>query len=202
MDWIALDLRLLRNQHCCAPFIARNPQRVEARKRLMCCSSPKIIKTKLNGYIRSLFFFSRFKGNEVKATIFDEGSSDDTRKIIERLSHSHLLELRYQTDYDAVDHYLRQHDNEPVTVVHLSSREDLVKIPLVEGNGFKYLVYKESKVRNEGSTLRSLFGKRVGMAFNDSLTDGHPILVRALRSRRRPRTVRTFCFVRAGCADA
>ena len=67
-------------------------------------------QNQIEWYIRSLFFFSRFKGNEVKATIFDEGSSDDTRKIIERLSHSHLLELRYQTDYDAVDHYLRQHD--------------------------------------------------------------------------------------------
>ncbi|MDQ0902953.1 MULTISPECIES: hypothetical protein [unclassified Paenibacillus] len=85
-------------------------------------------QNQIEWYIRSLFFFSRFKGNEVKATIFDEGSSDDTRKIIERLSHSHLLELRYLTDYDAVDHYLRQHDSEPVTVVHLSSREDLVKI--------------------------------------------------------------------------
>ena len=72
----------------------------------------------------------------------------------------------------------------------------------VEGNGFKYLAYKESKVRNEGSTLFSLFGKRVGVAINNSLTDGHPILVRAIRSRRRPRTVRTFYFVRAGYAVA
>lgn len=87
-------------------------------------------QNQIEWYIRSLFFFSRVKGNEVTATIVDEGSSDDTRRIIERLSHIHSLELRYQSDYDAVDHYLRQHDNEPVIVVHLSNREDLVKIPV------------------------------------------------------------------------
>ncbi|SDO61862.1 hypothetical protein SAMN04487897_11818 [Paenibacillus sp. yr247] len=87
-------------------------------------------QNQIEWYIRSLFFFSRIKGNEVTATIFDEGSSDDTKKIIERLSHNHSLELRCQTDYDAVDQYLRQHDSESVVVVHLSNRDDLVKIPV------------------------------------------------------------------------
>lgn len=81
--------------------------------------------------IRSLFFFSRVRGNQVKATIIDEGSSDDTREIIERLSHTYALELRLQSDYDAVDRFLSQHDEDPVVLVHLSNREELVKIPVV-----------------------------------------------------------------------
>jgi hypothetical protein len=87
-------------------------------------------QNQIEWYIRSLFFFSRVKGSEVTATIFDEGSSDDTMKIIERLSHTHLLELHCQTNYDAVDQYLRQHDSEPLIVVKLSNREDLVKMPI------------------------------------------------------------------------
>jgi hypothetical protein len=86
-------------------------------------------QNQIEWYIRSLFFFSRVKGYEVTATIFDEGSSDDTRKIIERLSHTYLLDLRYQTDYEAVDQFLRQH-GDPVVIVHLSNRQDLMKIPV------------------------------------------------------------------------
>ncbi|MCY9660494.1 hypothetical protein P5G65_14460 [Paenibacillus chondroitinus] len=87
-------------------------------------------QNQIEWYIRSLFFFSGLKGYEVTATIYDEGSSDDTRQIIERLSHTHLLDLRYQMDFDAVDQFRSQHEGESVVVVHLSNREDLVKIPV------------------------------------------------------------------------
>ncbi|MFD0696229.1 hypothetical protein ACFQZT_19370 [Paenibacillus sp. GCM10027628] len=88
-------------------------------------------QNQIEWYIRSLFFFSRVKGSQVNAAIFDEGSSDDTLKIIERLSHTHLLEIYHQADDEFVDDYLRQHENEPLIVVNLSNREDLVKIPVV-----------------------------------------------------------------------
>ncbi|OCT13144.1 hypothetical protein A8709_20580 [Paenibacillus pectinilyticus] len=81
--------------------------------------------------IRSLFFFSRVKGSHVTATVIDEGSSDDTRAIIERLSQTYSLELRVQSDYDAVDRFLSQHDEDPVVIVHLSNREDFVKVPVI-----------------------------------------------------------------------
>ncbi|MEW9702588.1 hypothetical protein [Paenibacillus sp. SI8] len=81
--------------------------------------------------IRSLFFFSRMKGSQVTATIIDEGSSDDTKEIIERLSHTHSIELQIQTDFDAIGRFLRQHDDDPVVIVHLSNRGDLVKIPVI-----------------------------------------------------------------------
>ncbi|UKS26126.1 hypothetical protein LOZ80_32025 [Paenibacillus sp. HWE-109] len=87
-------------------------------------------QNQIEWYIRSLFFFSRVKGNEVTATIFDEGSSDDTRKIIERLSYTHSLNLNQGTDSSSVDDYLSRNEQEALIVVHLSNREDLVKFPV------------------------------------------------------------------------
>lgn len=81
--------------------------------------------------IRSLFFFSHVKGNHVRATIIDEGSSDDTKEIIVRLSQTYAVELRDQSEYDAVDRFLSQHDEDPVVILHLSNREDLVKVPVI-----------------------------------------------------------------------
>lgn len=87
-------------------------------------------QNQIEWYIRSLFFFSGLKGYEVSATIYDEGSSDDTRQIIERLSHTHMLDLCYETEYDAAQQFIDQHEGEAVVVVHLSNREEMVKIPV------------------------------------------------------------------------
>lgn len=87
-------------------------------------------QSQIEWVIRSMFFFSRMKGKQVRATIIDEGSSDETREIIERLSQTHELELRIETDWDAIDRFLREHDDDPVVLIHLSNREDLVKVPV------------------------------------------------------------------------
>ena len=60
MDWIALDLRLLRNQHCCAASITRNP-RGGSKKPANVLLVTKNNQNQIEWYIRSLFFFSRFK---------------------------------------------------------------------------------------------------------------------------------------------
>jgi hypothetical protein len=44
--------------------------------------------------VRSLFFSSWLKGRQIAATIVDKNSTDDTLKIIERLSHTHPMEIR------------------------------------------------------------------------------------------------------------
>ncbi|MGG1552433.1 hypothetical protein [Paenibacillus ferrarius] len=87
-------------------------------------------QSQIEWVIRSMFFFSRIKGKPVKATIIDEGSSDETREIIERLSQTHALDFRIQTDFDAIDRFLREHDDDPVVLIHLSNREDLVRVPV------------------------------------------------------------------------
>ncbi|MEC0227881.1 hypothetical protein [Paenibacillus alba] len=104
-------------------------QKGKSKKQTKILLVTKNNQNQIEWYIRSLFFFTRLKGNEVTATIFDEGSSDDTRKIIERLSHTHLLDLHGGADSSTVDNYLLQHESEALIVVHLSNREDLVKIP-------------------------------------------------------------------------
>jgi hypothetical protein len=43
--------------------------------------------------LRSLFFRSHLKGTNIRTTIIDKSSTDDTIKIIERLSHKHPLEI-------------------------------------------------------------------------------------------------------------
>ncbi|UJF33235.1 hypothetical protein [Paenibacillus hexagrammi] len=88
-------------------------------------------ENQIEWYLRSLFFFSRFKGRELQTTILDEGSSDDTIKIIERLSHTHSIELGSDLAYRSVDDYLGQHEKDSVIVVNLSNQTDLAEIPFV-----------------------------------------------------------------------
>jgi len=51
-------------------------------------------QTHIEWVVRSLFFSSWLKGKQIAATIVDKNSTDDTLKIIERLSHTHPLEIR------------------------------------------------------------------------------------------------------------
>lgn len=88
-------------------------------------------ENQIEWYIRSLFFFSRVKGWELQTTVIDKGSSDDTLKIIERLSHTFPLEICSDSNYESVDYYLHQHEMEAVIVVNISNREELIEIPFV-----------------------------------------------------------------------
>ncbi|NEW08860.1 hypothetical protein GK047_22955 [Paenibacillus sp. SYP-B3998] len=88
-------------------------------------------QNQIEWYIRSLYFFSRVKSTGVTAIIFDQSSSDDTMNIIERLSRTHRLEVYSQTDDQSIDRYLLLHEDEPLIVVNLINREDLVEIPMV-----------------------------------------------------------------------
>lgn len=80
-------------------------------------------------YIRSLFFFSRMKGRELIVTILDDGSADDTIRIIERLSRSYKLNVELCSPENSLDEWLRAYEEEPIVVVRLGNREELVNIP-------------------------------------------------------------------------
>ncbi|TCZ76836.1 hypothetical protein E0485_12700 [Paenibacillus albiflavus] len=43
--------------------------------------------------LRSIFFRSNLRGTNIRTTIVDKSSTDDTIKIVERLSHKHPLEI-------------------------------------------------------------------------------------------------------------
>jgi len=84
-------------------------------------------------YIRSLFFFSNMRGKPISATVLDEGSSDDTMSIVERLAQTHEVRLEAVSSQATLEALLEKHDKDPVIVMHLGSRDDLQKIPLFQG---------------------------------------------------------------------
>lgn len=73
----------------------------------------------LEWYIRSLYFFSWMKGRTIRITLADEGSTDDTIAIAERLSLEHHLNICAESSLDW-DDWVRRHEDEQVVVVRIS----------------------------------------------------------------------------------
>lgn len=83
-------------------------------------------QTQIEWYVRSLYFFSKFKGRQIDTTVLDEGSTDDTLRIVERLSRKHPMHIG-QSGEEAVDDFLKRHDQDEVIVVRLQQQEDFTK---------------------------------------------------------------------------
>jgi hypothetical protein len=87
-------------------------------------------QSQIEWYVRSLYFFSSLKGRPIDTTVLDEGSTDDTLRIVERLSLKHPMHIGHSgadAEGDAVDEFLRQHEQDEVIVVRLQHQEDLTK---------------------------------------------------------------------------
>lgn len=82
-------------------------------------------------YLRSLHFFSRLKGRPITVTVIDEGSTDDTLAIAERLRLEHHLIIWSTAEMDR-DEWGLKHQDEEAIVIRLNHSEDL-------GNAYKYL---------------------------------------------------------------
>ncbi|MBP1992634.1 hypothetical protein [Paenibacillus eucommiae] len=87
-------------------------------------------QSQIEWYIRSMFFFSRIRGRELQVTILDEGSTDETMRIIERLSHTYCMDIKWCLPDKSLDDFLEAHGDEAVIVVHLSNRKEIQEIPL------------------------------------------------------------------------
>jgi hypothetical protein len=87
-------------------------------------------QNEIEWYIRSMFFFSRIQGRDLKARILDEGSTDETMQIIERLSQT--MDLVIGSSGESLEELLRMYENEPVILVKLSSKEEMSKFPLFD----------------------------------------------------------------------
>jgi hypothetical protein len=107
-------------------------QQVLKRKAVKVLLITKNNQTQIEWYIRSLFFVSRLRGRELSATILDEGSTDETLKIIERLSHTHHMELEWCGPDQTLDDLLIAYESDPVILVNLGGKEELTKIPLFD----------------------------------------------------------------------
>lgn len=100
-------------------------------------SSHFLLITKNNGlhiewYIRSLHVFSWLRGRQVKVTILDEGSTDDTLPILERMAGQARIELEFLASGTSTEEWLSQFEEGEIRVIPLSGREYLVEMQLCE----------------------------------------------------------------------
>jgi hypothetical protein len=83
-------------------------------------------------YLRSLLLFSWLKGRNVRVLLLDEGSTDDTLTIANRMAGDRPDEMQVLRleNPDLLDDIIACYEQEEVVLVRLSNEPDLQKIPL------------------------------------------------------------------------
>jgi hypothetical protein len=76
-------------------------------------------------FIRSLHFFSWLKGRHIQMTLADEGSTDETLAIAERLRVHYLIDIKKFTEHDALEEWIVHNEDQQVMVVRLGQQEVL-----------------------------------------------------------------------------
>ncbi|WP_338553391.1 hypothetical protein [Paenibacillus sp. KS-LC4] len=93
--------------------------------------------------IRSFFAFSRWMGVDVQLTVIDAGLGEQTREIVERMSHAHERIRLYRPEAGIVKKEAQQEKgwlwelkgngliigSEPPVLIDLQNPEDLSKLP-------------------------------------------------------------------------
>ncbi|WP_281883069.1 hypothetical protein [Paenibacillus sp. YYML68] len=85
-----------------------------------------VVRTRNNGqhvewFLRSLHFFSSLKGKPITVTLADEGSTDDTLLIAERLRQEYQLTIH--KDAEDTSLWLSEHEDEQIVLVQLNQQE-------------------------------------------------------------------------------
>jgi hypothetical protein len=86
-------------------------------------------QTQIEWYIRSMLFFSRLRGRHLIVMILDEGSTDETMQIIERLSR--MMNLAISNSGESLEELLSIYENEPLILVNLSNKQEESKFSLL-----------------------------------------------------------------------
>lgn len=84
-------------------------------------------------YLRWLLFFSKLKGRDVRIVVFDQGSSDDTLSIVQRLARIHTRGIQIilvESERKDAEKLLHLAGREKCAVLRLSGKEEMVQIPL------------------------------------------------------------------------
>ncbi|ARF68456.1 hypothetical protein B7C51_12515 [Paenibacillus larvae subsp. pulvifaciens] len=68
----------------------------------------------------------------MKVTILDEGSTDDTLPILERMAGQARIELEFLASGTSTEEWLSQFEEGEIRVIPLSGREYLVEMQLCE----------------------------------------------------------------------
>jgi len=77
-------------------------------------------------FVRSLYFVSWLKGRDIQMTLVDEGSTDETLAIAERLRLHYLIEIRNVNGQETVEDWiLGEREDHQVMVVRLGQQEVL-----------------------------------------------------------------------------
>ncbi|TDF93515.1 hypothetical protein [Paenibacillus piri] len=101
---------------------SRNERRTITHFLLITCNS----QLQVEWYIRSLHFFSRLKGRDIQITIADEGSTDDTLAIVERMRREHQMDISNFEADGSLEEWIVRHEDKQVIVVRLGQQEELV----------------------------------------------------------------------------
>jgi hypothetical protein len=86
-------------------------------------------QTHIEWYVYAYLFVSWLQGRQTVITVFDDGSTDETWKILQRIAetkpnvhlHSSTVEL---------EAFLQEHENDPLLVLRLGQMEYNPKMPL------------------------------------------------------------------------
>lgn len=81
-------------------------------------------------YIRSIVWFHSLKGNPLRITIMDQGSTDQTISIVEKLSRYFTIQIHTSSSLDDIA-FISTPSTEAV-VVQLNNQDDLRKIPMLQ----------------------------------------------------------------------
>lgn len=80
-------------------------------------------------FLRCLLFFSYWRGRNVIVTVFDEGSEDDTMKIVRQFAERHC-EVEIRDAGDDADRYMAEHAEESFIVTRLSRFQGTERFPM------------------------------------------------------------------------
>jgi hypothetical protein len=104
----------------------------QAKRRTIYILVTRDNQLQIEWYIRSLSFFALLKGTAISVYVRDEGSTDDTLKIVERMTALSHIELEaFPTDM-TIDEFFIRHEHDPIVMVRLSSGQGRVRLPLVQ----------------------------------------------------------------------
>ena len=105
------------------------------RDETRCRSKHYVLISKQNQFqiewvLRALFLFSWLKGSNFKITVIDEGSTDDTLTIIDKLTKDYHVDLEWLPKPSQPVEYRNLFPSSQTVIVRLSHGEDLQKIAL------------------------------------------------------------------------
>jgi hypothetical protein len=103
-----------------------------ARRRTIYVLITRDNQLQIEWYIRSLSFFALLKGTAISVYVRDEGSTDDTLKIVERMAASSHIDLEAFPADMTIDEFLVRHERDPIVMVRLSPGQGRVRLPLVQ----------------------------------------------------------------------